>query len=94
MACLFFKFGQILQIFNLLPALSLENPVKAQATPDYRRQFETDTHLRCRARPIPTNNMWIAASALQHGLAIFSHDGHFHEVPGLTVGTRLADFVY
>jgi hypothetical protein len=32
-----------LQIFNLLPALSLENPVKAQATPDYRRQFETDT---------------------------------------------------
>jgi predicted nucleic acid-binding protein len=50
--------------------------------------------LRSRGRPIPTNDMWIAASALQHGLAIFSHDGHFHEVPGLTVGTRLADFVF
>lgn len=49
--------------------------------------------LRRRGRPIPTNDMWIAASALQHGLAIFSHDGHFHDVPGLTVGTRLADFV-
>jgi len=50
--------------------------------------------LRSRGRPIPTNDIWIAASALQHGLAIFSHDGHFHEVPGLTVGTRLADFVF
>jgi predicted nucleic acid-binding protein len=50
--------------------------------------------LRRRGRPIPTNDMWIAASALQHGLAIFSHDGHFHEVPDLTVGTRLADFVF
>jgi tRNA(fMet)-specific endonuclease VapC len=50
--------------------------------------------LRRRGRPIPTNDMWIAASALQHGLAIFSHDGHFHEVAGLTVGTRVADFVF
>jgi hypothetical protein len=33
-----------LQISNLLPARSLENPVKAQATPDCKRQFETDTH--------------------------------------------------
>jgi hypothetical protein len=33
-----------LQILNLLPTLSLEDPVKAQTTPDYRRQFEMDTH--------------------------------------------------
>jgi hypothetical protein len=33
-----------LHIFNLLPARSLKNPVKAQATPNCRRQFETDTH--------------------------------------------------
>lgn len=43
MMCLFFKFCQILQISNLLPARSLENPAKAQATPDCKRQFETDT---------------------------------------------------
>jgi predicted nucleic acid-binding protein len=49
--------------------------------------------LRRRGRSIPTNDMWIAASALQHGLAIFSPDGHFHEVSGLTIGTRLVDFV-
>jgi hypothetical protein len=45
MMCLFFKFCQILQISNLLPARSLENPAKAQATPDCKRQFETDTLL-------------------------------------------------
>src|SRR5262245_25964153 len=49
--------------------------------------------LRRRGRPIPTNDMWIAASALQHGFAVFSDDGHFYEVPGLHVGTRLDDFL-
>jgi predicted nucleic acid-binding protein len=38
--------------------------------------------------------MWMAATALQHGLAVFSHDGHFREVRGLHVGTRLDDFSF
>jgi tRNA(fMet)-specific endonuclease VapC len=50
--------------------------------------------LRHRGRPIPTNDMWIAASALQHGFAVFSDDGHFHEVSGLHVGRRLDDFLF
>jgi predicted nucleic acid-binding protein len=37
--------------------------------------------------------MWIAATALQHGFALFSADAHFHEVPGLHGGTRLHDFL-
>ena len=49
--------------------------------------------LRHRGRPIPTNDMWIAASALQHGFAVLSDDGHFHAVPGLHVGTRLDAFL-
>ena len=50
--------------------------------------------LRRRGRPILTNDMWIAASALQHGFAVFSDDGHFHEVSGLQVGMRLDDFLF
>ena len=50
--------------------------------------------LRRRGRPIPTNDMWIAATALQHGLAVFSYDGHFREVGGLRVGVRLDDFLF
>lgn len=33
--------------------------------------------------PIPTNDIWIAASAFQHGYTVFSYDAHFELVPGL-----------
>jgi tRNA(fMet)-specific endonuclease VapC len=38
--------------------------------------------------PIPTNDMWIAASAMQHGLRILTTDLHFDRVPQVLV-TRL-----
>jgi tRNA(fMet)-specific endonuclease VapC len=50
--------------------------------------------LRQRGRPIPTNDMWIASSALQHGFAVFSDDGHFHKVSSLHVGRQLDDFLF
>ena len=43
------------------------------------------------ATPIPTNDMWIAASAIQHGLALFSYDRHFRFVPSLRSGVSVAD---
>lgn len=39
--------------------------------------------LRQRGRPIPSNDAWIAALALQHGLPVLSRDAHFDEVPGV-----------
>jgi tRNA(fMet)-specific endonuclease VapC len=47
--------------------------------------------LKKAATPIPTNDMWIAASAIQHGLALFSYDRHFRIVPGLRSGASVAD---
>ncbi len=41
--------------------------------------------LRKKGRPIPENDVWIAAIARQHGLALLTRDGHFHEVDGLEV---------
>jgi predicted nucleic acid-binding protein len=49
--------------------------------------------LRRIGQPIPTNDMWIAATALQHQLAIMSFDGHFKAVKGLVAGSGLADFL-
>lgn len=49
--------------------------------------------LRHKGRPIPTNDMWIAASALQHGCALFSYDGHFRHVEGLIVGATAAELL-
>ena len=33
--------------------------------------------------PIPTNDIWIAAIAFQHGYKLFTKDRHFDLVPGL-----------
>ena len=35
-------------------------------------------------RPIPTNDMWIAALCRQHSVPLLSRDRHFDAVPGLT----------
>ena len=40
-------------------------------------------HLRSRGRPIPENDIWIAAGARQHNLAVISRDLHFKEIPEL-----------
>ena len=39
--------------------------------------------LRRSGRPIPTNDAWIAALALQHRLPILSRDEHFDVVAGI-----------
>ena len=41
--------------------------------------------LRARGRPIPTNDMWIAACSVQHGLALYSLDDHFAGIGGLLI---------
>lgn len=39
--------------------------------------------LRSKARPIPENDLWIAAIASQHGLQLATRDEHFTRVEGL-----------
>ena len=41
------------------------------------------TNLKVAGTLIPTNDIWIAAVAFQHGYKIFSNDKHFNIVPGL-----------
>jgi len=40
--------------------------------------------LRKKGRPIPQNDIWIAASARQHRLTLVTRDGHFDEVADLS----------
>ncbi|MFO1217256.1 MAG: type II toxin-antitoxin system VapC family toxin [Burkholderiaceae bacterium] len=49
--------------------------------------------LRRKGKPIPTNDLWIAASALEHGAALLSGDSHFRHIDGLRCGQTLADFL-
>ena len=41
------------------------------------------SELRQKGRPIPSNDLWLAASALQHGLALATYDDHFSSISGL-----------
>lgn len=41
--------------------------------------------LRAKGRPLPENDLWIAALALQHNLILVSRDAHFDEIEGLNV---------
>ncbi len=39
--------------------------------------------LKNKGRPIPANDIWIAANAMKHGLALYPFDSHFEEIEGL-----------
>jgi tRNA(fMet)-specific endonuclease VapC len=41
--------------------------------------------LRRAGTPIPTHDMWIAASAMEHGLRVLTTDAHFRAIPMLLV---------
>ncbi len=42
-------------------------------------------NLKRSGRPVPTNDIWIAASAFQNGLVLFTRDNHFKNIPGLAL---------
>ena len=39
--------------------------------------------LRKQGTPIPTNDIWIAAQAMEHGAELITSDRHFEQLPGL-----------
>lgn len=49
-----------------------------QTTHQYARLFR---QLRKQGTPIPTNDLWTAALAVQHGLHLFARDRHFDHLP-------------
>ena len=49
--------------------------------------------LRNKGKPIPTNDMWIAATAMQYHLTLLSYDKHFANIEGLSSGQQLNDFL-
>ncbi len=67
--------------FMASPRVQLLNP--NEKTPRY--YAETYAALRKQGKPIPSNDLWIAALALQHGVPLFSLDAHFGHVPGMVL---------
>jgi len=57
-------------------------PVDAETAERYAVILDS---LRAAGTSIPTNDLWIAASAMQHGLALVTADAHFDDVPQVLV---------
>ena len=47
------------------------------------RYAQVRDELRRTGRPVPANDLWIAALTRQHSLALLSRDQHFDFIPGL-----------
>jgi predicted nucleic acid-binding protein len=67
----------LLRRFLLRPGVSILMPDE-QTTHHYGSIFR---QLRYQGTPIPTNDMWIAAPVLQHGLVLCARDQHFDHLP-------------
>lgn len=48
---------------------------------------EVKNKLRLKGKPLPENDIWIAAIALQHNLTLVTRDAHFQEVENLSTVT-------
>jgi len=59
------------------------NVVLGCDTDTARRYGEIKNALRAKGRPIPENDIWIAAIALQHDLTLVTRDTHFDEIENL-----------
>jgi predicted nucleic acid-binding protein len=60
-------------------------PIDADTAEFYAQVFH---ELKLKGRPIPSNDLWLAASALQHGLSLATFDDHFSSISGLLLTQR------
>ena len=65
-------------------------PVDQETTRHYAKIYK---QLRQKGRPIPDNDMWIAATALQHRYVVFTYDKHFSRIDSLQVASKLDDML-
>lgn len=49
--------------------------------------------LKSKGQPIPTNDMWIAAQALENGCLVCTYDKHFTAIDGLLIGSTLTELM-
>ena len=57
-------------------------PIINETAERYARIY---AYLRRNGRPIPTNDLWIAASAMEHSATLLTADAHFLLIPQILV---------
>ena len=77
------KSGRIRQNLKRIDELAISSAVLACDLGTAREYGEIKGALQ--GRPIPENDIWIAAIARQHGLTLVTRDEHFKEVEHLSI---------
>jgi len=79
------KSGRVKENLARIDEFAVSNVVLGCDTETARYYGEIKNSLREKGRPIPENDVWIAAIALQYDLILISRDAHFGEVDNLKV---------
>ena len=77
------KSNQAKQNIARIDEFAINNTILGCDIETARHYGDIKTTLRKKGRPIPENDIWIAAIALQHDLTLVTRDAHFEEVNNL-----------
>ncbi len=82
-----YRSGRVEKNLEQVADLAASNTVLACDGATARYYGRIKNQLRDAGRPIPENDIWICALALQYNLSVASRDAHFREVEGIHVET-------
>ena len=80
-----FRSGRVAANLSTLETLMTSSSILNVDEETARVYGRVKHQLREKGRPIPDNDIWIAALALHHNLTLVKRDSHFDEVEGLRV---------
>lgn len=79
------KSGRAQENLARIDDFAASNVVLSCDTETARGYGEVKNALRLKGCPVPENDIWIAAVALQHGLTLVTRDTHFNDIDNLNV---------
>jgi tRNA(fMet)-specific endonuclease VapC len=81
------KSSRVTENIAKINEFAANNTVMVSDTVTAQAYGQIKNSLRAKGRPIPENDIWIAAIGMQYNLALVTRDSHFGEVDGLMIET-------
>ncbi len=76
------KSGKKAHNLKRIDELAIKTPILNCDVKTTQQYGQIKDALRQKGRPIPENDIWIAAIALQHNVTLVTRDAHFEQVDG------------
>ncbi|PKL39393.1 MAG: VapC toxin family PIN domain ribonuclease [Candidatus Riflebacteria bacterium HGW-Riflebacteria-1] len=79
-----FKSSKIKENVTRINEFALKNEILSCDQHTAKIYGEIKSGLKSIGKPIPENDIWIAATAMQYNLTLITRDSHFNDVSGLS----------